>query len=135
MHEFAMATQIVEAVLEEAKKNDAKQVAEVRLVIGKLTFLGVDQVRFSYDILTKDTIMKDSKLTIREQDGIIECPNCGFKGAVPFEDDPAYHVPLPTLKCPKCGESAKIVKGKECAIESIRILKERETDNDCKKCR
>ena len=121
-----MATQIVETVLEEAKRHDAKNVAEVHLVIGKLTFLGVEQIRFSYKILTEDTIMKDSKLIIKEQDGVIECPKCGFKGAVPFEDDPAYHVPIPTLKCPKCGETAKIVEGRECTIKSIRMAKEEE---------
>ena len=77
MHEFAIATQIVESVLEEAKRHSAKKVAEVHLTIGKLTFLGVDQVHFSYEILVKDTIMKDSKLIITEQDGIIECPSCG----------------------------------------------------------
>ena len=134
MHEFTMATQIIESVLEEAKRHDAKKVAEVHLVIGKLTFLGVEQIRFSYDILVKDTIMKDSKLIIKEQDGAIECPSCGFKGAVPIEDDPAYHVPVPTLKCPKCGEATKIIEGKECTIESIRILKQQEEKNDCKIC-
>ena len=134
MHEFAMATQIVESILEEAKRHDAKKVAEVHLIIGKLTFLGVDQIRFSYEILVKDTIMKDSELIIREQDGVIECPICGFKGAVSFEDDPLYHVPVPTLRCLKCGEAAKIVEGKECTIESIRILKQQENKNDYKSC-
>jgi hydrogenase nickel incorporation protein HypA/HybF len=127
-----MATQIVESVLEEAKKHDAKKVAEVHLTIGKMTFLGIEQIRFSYNILVEDTIMKDSKLIIEEKDGAIKCPNCGFKGAVPIEDDPAYHVPVPTLRCPKCGEAAKIVEGKECTIESIRILKQQENKNDCK---
>ena len=134
MHELSMATQIVESVLEEAKRHDAKKVAEVHLVIGKMTFLGVDQVRFSYGILVKDTIMEDSKLIIKEQDGVIECPSCGFKGAVPIEDDPAYHVPVPSLRCPKCGEAAKIVEGKECTIASIRLLKQQEDKNDCKRC-
>ena len=100
-----MATQIVENVLQEAKRNCAKKVAEVHLVIGKMTFLGVEQIRFSYDVLVKDTIMKDAKLIIEEQDGFIECSSCGFKGAVPVEDDPAYHIPVPTLKCPQCGEA------------------------------
>jgi len=134
VHELSMATQIVESVLEEAKRHDAKKVAEVHLVIGKMTFLGVDQVRFSYGILVKDTIMEDSKLIIKEQDGVIECPSCGFKGAVPIEDDPAYHVPVPSLRCPKCGEAAKIVEGKECTIASIRLLKQQEDKNDCKRC-
>jgi len=134
MHELSMATQIVENVLEEAKRHDAKKVTEVHLVIGKMMFLGVDQVRFSYGILVKDTIMEDSKLIIKEQDGVIECPSCGFKGAVPIEDDPAYHVPVPSLRCPKCGEAAKIVEGKECTIASIRLLKQQEDKNDCKRC-
>jgi hydrogenase nickel incorporation protein HypA/HybF len=132
VHELAMATQLVEAVLEEAKKNDAKKVSEVNLTIGKLTFLGVDQMRFSYGILTKDTIMQDSKLVIKEKDGVIECSNCGFKGPIPIKDDPAYHVPMPSLKCPKCGKLAKVVEGKECTIDSIRILKQQEKENDCK---
>ena len=130
MHEFSMATQLVENVLAEAKRNGAKKVAEVHLVIGKMTFLGKDQIRFAYDILKKDTMMKDSELIIEEQDGVIQCDSCGFKGPVPIEDDPAYHIPVPTLKCPKCGKEAKIVEGKECTIKSIRILKPQENDND-----
>ena len=134
MHELAMTTQIVENVIEEAKKHDAKKVSEVHLAIGKLTFLGVEQIRFSYGILIKDTIMKDSKLIITEQDGVIECQSCGFKGKVPYEDDPAYHVPIPTLRCPRCGEVAQIVEGKECTITSIKILKQQECNNDCHGC-
>ncbi len=118
-----MITQIVDSVLEEAKKQDAKKVTEVHLVIGKLTFLGIEQVCFSYNILVENTIMKDSKLIIKEKDGVIECPNCGYKGAIQCEDDPVYHVPVPTLRCPKCGKVAKILEGKECIIRSIKMLK------------
>ena len=124
MHELSMTTQIVENVLEEAKRQNAKRVMEVQLVIGKMTFLGVDQVRFCYGILTENTIMKDSKLSIEEKDGVIECQSCGYRGTIPLEDDPAYHVPIPTLRCPKCGKEAKIVEGKECTIKSIRMVKE-----------
>lgn len=123
MHELSMTTQIVDSVLEEAKKQDAKRVTEVHLVIGKLTFLGIEQVRFAYNILVKDTIMKGSKLIVEEKGGVIECPSCGYKGAIPCEDDPTYHVPIPTLRCPKCGKSAKILEGKECTIRSIKMLK------------
>ena len=134
MHELSMTTQLIENVLEEAKRHGAKKVAEVHLTIGKLTFLGAEQMRFSYKILTADTIMKDSKLIITEQDGVIECPNCGFKGPVPFGDDPAYHVPIPSLRCPNCKEAAKIVEGKECTITSIRLLKQQECKDDFKRC-
>ena len=123
MHELSMTTQIVETVLAEAKKHGAKKVIEVKLVIGKMTFLGTDQIGFSYKILTEDTILKGSKLTIEEKEGTIECPSCGYKGTVPIKDDPAYHIPVPTLQCPECGRAAKIVEGKECTIKSIKMAK------------
>ena len=121
-----MTTQIIEAVLEEAKRHGAEKVTEVQMSIGKMTFLGTEQVRFSYKILTEDTIMKDSKLIIEEKDGVIHCTNCGYKGEVQLKDDPAYHIPVPTLQCPKCGKTAKIVEGKECTIKSIRMIKKEE---------
>ena len=123
VHELSMTTQIVESVLEEAEKQGAKKVTEVHLVIGKLTFLGIEQVRFAYRILVEDTIMKGSKLIIQEKDGVIECPSCGYKGTLETEDNIMYHVPIPILKCPECGEAAKIVEGKECTIERIRMVK------------
>jgi hydrogenase nickel incorporation protein HypA/HybF len=136
MHELTMATQIVENVLEEAKRHNAKKVAEVHLLIGKLSFLGAAQIRFSYKLLAKeDDILKDSKLVIKHTEGKIECPKCGYKGKIPIKDDPAYHVPVPSLRCPKCGESANIVEGKDCIIESIRLLKQREPEDDeCNEC-
>jgi len=121
-----MTTQIIENVLQEAKRHAAKKVLEVHVVIGKMTYLGVDQVRFAYKILAEDTIMKGSKLFIEEKDGVIECGSCGYRGAIPFEDDPAYHVPIPTLQCPKCKKTAKIVEGKECTIKSIKMAQRAE---------
>lgn len=118
-----MTTQIVESVLGEAEQHGAKKVTEVHLVIGTMTFLGIEQVRFAYRILVEDTIMKGSKLIIKEKDGVIECQSCGYKGTLDFKDALMYHVPIPILKCPECGEVAKIVEGKECTIERIKMVK------------
>ena len=122
MHEFSMTTQIVEAILREAKKHNAKSVVEVHLDIGKLTFLGLEQVRFSYEVLVEGTIMEGSKLYIEEKDGIVKCNSCGYEGDFKYEDDPMYHIPTPTLHCPKCGETVEIVGGRECTIRDIKLL-------------
>lgn len=122
MHEFSMTTQIVNYVLEEAKKHNAKRVNEVHLIIGKLTFLGIEQVKFAYDLLVKNTIMEGSKLHIEENEGIVKCGNCGYEGSLKYEDDPAYHIPFPTLNCPKCGGVVNIVGGKECTIKRIKLV-------------
>jgi hydrogenase nickel incorporation protein HypA/HybF len=117
-----MTSQIVRSVLEEAEKRKAKKVTELNVIIGKLTFLGLEQVLFVYEVLTKGTIMEGSKLIINEQEGIIKCSNCGYEGGFKYENDPMYHVPVPTLKCPQCGNVVNIVAGKECTIKSIKMM-------------
>jgi len=117
-----VTSQIVQSVLAEAEKRGAKKVTEVHLVIGKLTFLGLEQVRFAYEVLTKGTILEGSKLTIEEQEGTVKCNHCGYEGGFKYEDDPLYHVSVPTLKCPRCGSVVNIVAGKECTIKSIKLL-------------
>lgn len=122
MHEFSVTSQVVQSVLAEAEKRGAKKVTEVDLVIGKLTFLGLEQVQFAYEVLAKDTILEGSKLVIEEQEGIVKCNKCGYEGGFKYEDDPLYHVPVPTLKCPQCGSVVSIVAGKECTIKSIKMM-------------
>lgn len=122
MHEFSVTSQIVQSVLAEAEKHKAKKVTEVHLIIGKLTFLGVEQVRFAYEALSKGTIIEGSKLVIDEQEGAVKCGNCGYEGNFKYEDDPLYHVPVPTLKCPQCGNVVSIVSGKECIIKTVKML-------------
>ena len=121
MHEYSTTKQIVEFVLNEAGKHGAKKDLEVKLVIGKLTVLGIEQVKFYYELLTKETIMENSKLTIEEEEPIVECENCGYKGSTKFEDENLYHFLIPTLSCPVCGKPVKIVKGKEILIKSIKV--------------
>jgi hydrogenase nickel incorporation protein HypA/HybF len=122
VHEFSVTSQIVQNVLAEAEKRRAKKVTEVHLTIGKLTFLGLEQVRFAYEALTKDTIMDGSKLIIAEQEGTVKCNNCGYQGDFKYADDPLYHVPVPTLKCPKCNSTVTIIQGKECTITNIKMM-------------
>jgi len=117
-----MTTQIVESILEEAKKHEAKRVAEVHLVIGKLTFLNPEQVRFWYEVLAKNTIIEGSRLYIEEKDGMVECASCDYKGDFKYEDDPTYHIPTPTLHCPKCSGVVEIVGGRECLIKSVKLV-------------
>jgi len=122
VHEFSVTSQIVQNALAEAEKRGAKKVTEVDLVVGKLTFLGLEQVRFAFEVLTKDTILEGAKLVIEDQEGIVKCKNCGYEGGFKYEDDPLYHVPIPTLKCPKCGSIVEITAGKECTIKSIKMM-------------
>ncbi len=112
----------MKSVLEEARKHGAKKVKEVSLAIGKLTFLGLEQVRFAYEVLVKGTIMENSNLLIKECEGVVKCNSCGYEGDLKYEDNPQYHLPMPTLHCPKCSGIVEIVGGKECIIESVKLV-------------
>jgi len=128
LHEFSVTSQIVDNILREAEKHEAKKVIQVNLAIGKLTFLGIEQVRFAYKLLVKGTIAEKSKLVIKEKDGIVKCGKCGYEGDFKYENNPIYHIPTPTLKCPKCENTVDIIEGKESTIESIKLITDKDED-------
>jgi len=109
--------------LTEAEKEHAVKVIEVEVEIGDLTFLGLEQVRFAYKILTDKTIAKNSKLTIKQIPGRGRCDSCGYDGALSYLDDPQFHLSIPTFSCPRCGKPLSISAGRECIIKRIRIKK------------
>ena len=117
-----MASQIVEIVSGEVKKHKAKKVLEVHLVIGKLNFIGKEQLEFSYKIMTEKTLMKCSKLIINEEDASVKCDSCGYEGPLKLEDDLSFHIMIPTLICPKCSKTVEIIKGKEFFIKSVKMV-------------
>jgi len=90
MHEFTITSAIVEALFDLADKQGSKRVLEVYLSIGKLRSLSSEQVRFSYGILTKGTILQGSKLIIEETDAQIRCIKCGYMGQLDPRDDLGY---------------------------------------------
>ncbi|MGQ9542772.1 MAG: hydrogenase maturation nickel metallochaperone HypA [Candidatus Bathyarchaeia archaeon] len=121
MHELSMANSIVETVLAEARRRNASSVLEVRLVIGRLTTLGPEQLRYCYRLLTKDTMLEGSKLRIEQEEGKVRCGNCKFEGSIQLRDEPQYHLVYPTLECPKCGGGVEVISGKSCYIKSIKL--------------
>jgi len=123
MHEFSRTSQIVEAVLTEAEKEHAVKVIEIEVEIGDLTFLGLEQVRFAYKILTDKTIAKNSKLTIKQIPGRGKCDSCGYDGSLSYLNDPQFHLSVPTFNCPRCGKPLSISAGRECIVKRIRIKK------------
>lgn len=118
-----MTTQIVEAVLNEAKKQEAKEILNVEVEIGDLTFLGLEQVRFSYKILTERTIAKNSRFRIKRIPGRGKCDSCGYEGPLSYLNDPEFHITVPTFNCPRCEKPLSISAGRECVIRRIRIKK------------
>ena len=120
MHELSIATSLVEALLEIAEKQGASRIISVRLRVGKLRLISIEQLRFSYEIIAKGTIAEGSRLTVEETPGFTRCPNCGYSRE--FETgDMMFHFSLPTMKCSKCGVQLEIEGGDECLITKVRM--------------
>jgi len=121
VHEFAIATSLVETLLELAKKQSSPKVIEVQLKIGKLRVLSQEQLRFSYEILSKGTLLEGSRLTIEETPGIARCPNCNYAQELETSDL-SFHFGLPRMNCPKCASDLNLEGGDECLITKVRMV-------------
>ena len=119
MHEFSVMSQIVDLILFEAKKRNAEKVQHVNFDVGEYTFLGEEQLKFAFQILTKDTIAEDAVLDIFTKPGSIEC-DCGYSGAPQRPED--IHSLAPILICPKCGKIARVKEGLGCTVRDIALV-------------
>ena len=120
MHEISIAGAIIDAVLDTAKKNNAKRVNEVLIEIGELTALNPEQLRFIFKTITVGTPAEGARYNIRVIIPLISCKKCSYNGPIGFFEK--LHFFLPVIKCPGCGESeVDIVAGRECCVKRIKI--------------
>ncbi|UCH87986.1 MAG: hydrogenase maturation nickel metallochaperone HypA [Thermoplasmata archaeon] len=125
MHEFGIAKALVENVEAEAAKQNASVVSEVVVDIGELSFVGETQLKFAYDVITREIeALAKSKLVIQTVKAEVSCESCGYTGGLKNYDDPATHFITPVFACPSCGGKITIIKGRECTIRTIRMMVE-----------
>lgn len=121
MHELSMADGILKAVIKNAEENQATEVLEVTVEIGKLALLNPEQVKFMLDVLSEDTIANGAKFTMEEIPIEIECGECGYMGEADGDDLDHY---TPIVECPKCeNKLVNVTNGKDCIVKNIIIEK------------
>ena len=127
MHELSMADAMVKTVLDVAEKNDATEIIEVTIEIGKLTMLNPEQIKFLLEVLVENTLLEGAEINIVELPVELNCNSCEYTGLADMDDSDHY---LAIVKCPKCGErNVEITAGRECNVKNIKIEKE-EGDGD-----
>jgi hydrogenase nickel incorporation protein HypA/HybF len=120
MHEFSIASGLVEKLLDFAEKNPDKKIVEVRVAIGEFTQIEEEQLRFCYDSIITEMAIAGSRLTIEPVLGKVACGHCGYEGPPKYWDGALHGTPVATLECPDCGKATRITEGQECAIRSVR---------------
>ena len=120
MHEFSISFEIVGTVLDTAKKNNGKKVVSIRLEIGELALLNVEQVTSWIHELFKGSVAEGAKVKVKTIKARIQCESCGYNGGIGLDrQDPFQHF-IP-YSCPKCGSfQIKVEKGRSVVSEEFR---------------
>lgn len=111
MHELSIVRGMVDAALETAEKHNASRIARVSVVLGDFTHVTEESLRFHFEIMSKGTAAEHAEVTIRKEQGSVNCLDCG-------NTNPAGLEPV----CPACGSvRAEVSGGDQCYLESIDI--------------
>lgn len=121
MHELSMAQGIINAVLDTAEENNATEVTEVTVEVGRLAMINPEQLQFILGVLIENTIMEDAKINFEDIPAEIDCNDCSFHGNAVLDDSDHY---APLVKCPECDSlSVEVLNGKDIVVKNIVIEK------------
>ena len=112
MHEFAITQSMLEVVLKQAAAANAEKVTGINAVIGEMTGVIEESVKFYLEMLARGTVAEGARLNVTSVPGRVKCRACGeITDLRPFD-----------FTCPKCGGvSLEVVGGRELFVESIEV--------------
>ncbi len=112
MHEFSIATSIVEIVNNTFQESEAKRITSVEIDVGTLSGVVIDALQFAMDAAGKETALKDAHILIHEIQARARCRDCKKE----FELDDFFS------PCPHCHSvNSDIIAGKELRVKSIDV--------------
>ena len=121
MHELSMAQGILNAVIETAESNNATEVNEVTIELGRLAMVNPEQLKFILGVLIENTIVEDAEIKFEEIPVEIDCRECEFHGSAILDDKDHY---APMVRCPECDSLAvEILNGRDIVVKNIVIEK------------
>ena len=114
MHELAVTESILDIASKHAVEAGASSVADIHILIGRLSSIIDDSVQFYWEIIAKNTICEKAILHFIRIPAELECLECGNK----------YQIETDLTPCPNCQSNRiKILSGNEFRVESIEINK------------
>ena len=111
MHELSVAALLADLVTSTAAENGVGQVASARLLLGALTCVDPETLRFAFDVCLRGTAAEGCRLDVVRTPLRLRCRQCGIEGG---ED--------PHLPCAACGALGyDVLSGREIRLESIEM--------------
>ena len=112
MHELAVTESILNIATQHAMQANAVRVTDVRLVIGQMSSIVDDSVKFYWDMISEGTMCEGAQLHFERRPTVLQCLDC----------DQTYTLDGELVDCPNCHSAhIKVVSGEEFYVESIEI--------------
>jgi hydrogenase nickel incorporation protein HypA/HybF len=117
MHEFALASRIVDRASRALHSRPGARVAAIRLRLGQLSGVEVEALRFGLELLLPHGPLAGARVEIESVPPRLRCSGCGQESEVRG----------PPFRCPACGsEQVELVSGRELEIESLELVEEKQ---------
>jgi len=113
VHEVSIVETLIEQVQSEVRRAGvAGRVLRLELIVGRLSGVNPDAVRFAFEVLAVGTPLEAAQLDIRQAPAVAVCAAC------------ARSTPIDELvaECPRCASrEIRIEGGRELLLQSIEV--------------
>jgi hydrogenase nickel incorporation protein HypA/HybF len=114
MHEFAVATELVAAVLREAEQRGARRVERLECRVGTMRQIVPEMLAEAFGMAAMDTIAQGAELDVKMIAPVVTCRSCGITSE-PREWTYTY-------SCPRCGSvDVRVRGGDELLLASVTL--------------
>lgn len=112
MHELSLCEGILQVLEDQATEQDYARVKTVWLEIGALAAVEVEAMRFSFDLVCRDSLAEGCRLEILPLPGTAWCMQCADSVEITARYDP----------CPRCGgHQLQVTGGDEMRIKELEV--------------
>jgi hydrogenase nickel incorporation protein HypA/HybF len=112
VHECSVVEQLVKIASVKAQEAHAAEVKNISLIVGELTGYMEESLLFYFKLLSKDTILEGSSLSVSYVKPKLRCPDCGKV----FERERF------SFDCPDCNIPGEMTKtGSEFYIDTMEV--------------
>ena len=111
MHEMAIAEGILDIALTHARDNDAQRIERIHLLLGELSGVETEALRFCFTALVDGTIAEGAALTWKRVPLMGRCTACGQE----------RHIAPQEVLCPHCGGGMEILSGREMRVDFLEM--------------
>lgn len=113
MHELSIVEALIDQTQREVERAGADgRVVRLELIIGRLSGVCCDSIRFAFELLAPGTLVEGAQVAITEPPATCHCCQC----------DARTEVEEITVKCPQCGSGEVVIEGgRDMILQSIEL--------------